>query len=45
MHANFHLSDALTVFAGVRYTDETKKLVVYPTVCANPITCRALRFA
>ena len=43
VHANFHLSDALTVFAGVRYTDETKTLVVYPTVCTNPITCIALR--
>ena len=45
VHANFHVSDALTLFAGVRYTDETKELVVQPTVCpTNPITCRALRF-
>ena len=45
VHANFHVSDALTLFAGVRYTDETKELVVQPTTCpTNPITCRALRF-
>lgn len=44
VHANYRLSDAVTLFAGLRYTDETKKLVVNPTTCPNPITCGALRF-
>ena len=44
VHANYRLSDAATLFAGLRYTDETKKLVVDPTTCPNPITCAALRF-
>lgn len=44
VHANFRLSDAWTLFAGARYTDETKELVVNPIVCPNPITCAALRF-
>ena len=43
-HANFHINENLTLFAGLRYTDEGKELTNLPAVCVvNPITCIALR--
>ena len=42
VHANYHVNDALTIFAGVRYTDETKKFVVEPFDCPNFLTCVVL---
>ncbi len=40
VHANFDISDQLTVFGGLRYTDETKKLTAEPTICGTDIlTC------
>ncbi len=43
-HANFHINENLTLFAGLRYTDEGKELTTLPAVCVvNPITCIALR--
>ena len=38
-HLNYHLSDQTTLFAGLRYTDETKELTTYPCVSANPMAC------
>ena len=42
VNTNFHLSDNLTLHAGLRYTDETKEGIAIPITCPmNPMTCRA----
>ena len=44
VHGNYHFSEALTLFAGLRYLTETKKSVSHALTCpTNPITCRAFR--
>ena len=43
-HGNYHFSEALTLFGGLRYMTETKEMVSMPVTCpTNPITCRAFR--
>lgn len=43
-HGNYHFSEALTLFAGLRYLTETKESVSMPVRCpTNPITCIAFR--
>ena len=42
VHANYHVNDRLTVFAGARYTDESKKYHVDPFDCPNFLTCLVL---
>jgi iron complex outermembrane recepter protein len=42
VHANYHPSEELTLFGGLRYTDETKKLKAWPTVCTSDLTCTIL---
>ena len=43
-HGNYHFSDALTLFGGLRYLTETKESVSHALTCpTNPITCRAFR--
>lgn len=39
VHANYHASEELTLFGGLRYTDETKELEAWPTVCTSDLTC------
>ena len=39
IHANFDLNEQITLFGGVRYTDETKKQQTRPSTCANFFTC------
>ena len=39
IHANFDLSEQLTLFGGLRYTDETKEQQTHPSFCDNPLTC------
>ncbi|MGI9289430.1 MAG: TonB-dependent receptor, partial [Pseudomonadales bacterium] len=41
IHANFKVSDTLTLFGGLRYTDETKELTAEPVVCDAPFACIA----
>ena len=41
IHANFDVSDQLTLFGGLRYTDETKELTAEPTVCDAIFACFA----
>lgn len=36
IHSNFHITDELTLFGGLRYTDETKELAANQT--SNPVT-------
>ena len=38
-HVNFDLNEQTTLFAGARYTDETKKQKSHPSSCVNPFTC------
>ena len=43
-HGNYHFSEALTLFGGLRYLTETKKSWSHALTCpTNPITCRAFR--
>ena len=43
-HGNYHFSEALTLFGGLRYMTETKKSDSHALTCpTNPITCRAFR--
>ncbi len=35
-HVNYHISDDLTAFVGLRYTDETKAYTAFPCVSDSP---------
>ena len=39
IHANFDLNEQVTLFGGMRYSDETKKQKTHPDTCANFFTC------
>ena len=38
-HANFDLNETVTLFGGLRYTDETKEQKTHPSTCNNFFTC------
>jgi iron complex outermembrane receptor protein len=42
IHANYHVSEVLTVFGGLRYTDEIKEQTINPTICTDDFTCLVL---
>ena len=42
VHANYHVNDRTTIFAGARYTDESKEYSVDPFDCPNFLTCVVL---
>jgi len=42
VHANFDVTEALTLFGGLRYTDETKEQVINPTSCTSDFACTIL---
>lgn len=39
IHANYDVSEQVTLFAGLRYTDETKEQQTHPSTCTNFFTC------
>ena len=39
VHANVDLNEQITLFGGLRYTDEVKEQQTHPSSCANPVTC------
>ena len=44
-HVNYHISDDLTAFVGLRYTDETKKYTAFPCVSDSPMNMPCNVFA
>ncbi len=44
-HVNYHISDDLTSFMGLRYTDETKAYTAFPCVSDRPLNMPCNVFA
>ena len=42
VHGNYHVNERVTIFAGARYTDESKEYSVDPFDCPNFLTCLVL---
>ena len=40
VHGNFNWTEQLTLFGGLRYTDETKKQKTHPATCSSDFTCQ-----
>ncbi len=45
VHANYDLTEALALFGGVRYTNETKDQSINPTACTDSFACLIMGIA